>query len=63
MQSSIYLKASFYLFFIGNGVPSRKITSYFSTKTYVVRTQKNPLNETDLLSSHSIRLSTKTCLN
>ena len=30
---------------------------YFSTKTYVVGTQKNRLNETVLLSSHNI------CLN
>ena len=32
----------------------KKIFSYFSTKTYVVGTQKNRLNETILLSTHNI---------
>ena len=32
-------------------VCNRKLFSYFSTKTYVVGTQKNPLNETVLLST------------
>ena len=33
-----------------------KYFSYFSTKTYVVGTQKNHLNETVLLSTHTIDL-------
>ena len=33
------------------GVRNRKIIVYFSTKTYVVGTQKNRLNETVLLST------------
>ena len=33
---------------------TKKIFSYFSTKTYVVGTQKNRLNETVLLSSQNI---------
>ena len=33
-----------------------KLFSYFSTKTYVVGTQKNPLNETVLLSTQNICL-------
>ena len=35
-------------------VCSKKYFSYFSTKTYVVGTQKNRLNETVLLSTHNI---------
>ena len=33
-----------------------KYFSFFSTKTYVVGTQKNRLNETALLSTHNIML-------
>ena len=32
----------------------QKLFSYFSTKTYVVGTQKNRLNETILLSTQNI---------
>ena len=35
-------------------VPNKKCFSYFSTKTYVVGTQKNRLNETVLLSTQNI---------
>ena len=38
-------------------VRTGKLFSYFSTKTYVVGTQKNRLNETVLLSTQN------TCLN
>ena len=33
---------------------NKKLNSYFSTKTYVVGTQKNHLNETVLLSTKNI---------
>ena len=35
-------------------VRNENLCSYFSTKTYVVGTQKNPLNETVLLSTQNI---------
>ena len=36
------------------GVHAKEIISYFSTKTYVVGTQQNRLNETVLLSTQNI---------
>ena len=35
-------------------VRTRKKLSYFSTETYIVGTQKNPLDETALLSTQNI---------
>ena len=37
---------------------NKKYLSYFSTKTYVVGTQKNGLNETVLLSAQNIDVKT-----
>ena len=36
--------------------PTKNIFSYFSTKTYVVGTQKTRLNETVLLSSQNLHV-------
>ena len=52
---------SFIQYIVFSGLQIRSVTenyySYFSTKTYVVGTQKSPLDETVLLSTQN------TCLN
>ena len=43
-------------------MPNEHLISYFLTKTYVVGTQKNSLNEMVLLSTQNIRLNIETVL-